>query len=1379
MRAVPVPSPAVRVPARRIAAGLCLTLLATFVVVAIPTVSAVAADPHPVAPTIHSMALHGVDSSALSSLRLKPAAVADSATAWTRETAGSHAPAVLTGQVKTAAFSAVGVTWTRPTAPGAKSPDLQVAVRTYDGSWQPWTTLEADADLPTAGSGTGEQGNGRGGTDPYFAGPSTGVQVRVDVVSGALPADLRVELVDPGTSAADSHLAPSALSAASAAAGLPKVVKRSQWGADESLRNGSATYDSSIKMAFVHHTASSNSYTKAQAPAAVRSIYAYDTKGLGWSDIAYNVIVDKYGQVFEGRAGGLERAVRSAATGGFNPSTFSVSALGTYTTTAPTSSMLTSIERILAWKLGLYHLNPAGTAKLVASSGDGTTSRYANGVSHTFNVISGHRDAGLTACPGNLLYAKLPTIRSAVKRLMGAAILAPRTSTYVVDKGSSTPVTLSATAMNAQHWQLLVSDASGHTVRTLSGSAAAGKAFAAAWNERATSGSRVKPGVYTLTLSSWTSAAAAVPYIINVSVDADLDVYNKALDGSTLRLQGLGYGHGHGMSQFGAAGAAVKGLTAPQILSFYFPGTTLDSVSTATRVRVRLLGRTRLVSGAPDVRVKAATGLFVSDGTRVLKLPSKIGTAAITVWRARLDAKGQMSLYGIHGATSSALKGWTGLATSLRFTQTTGTAFTTPPTAPATSRVSVYDSASKLRTYRGTIEAARSSDGKSLDAVSDVRIDDYVRSVVSGELPGGWLAAAYQAQAVAARSYALYKKHHASSSSRWDLVDSTADQVYLGFSGETSPESASATATAGQYLSYAGQAAFTQYGSADGGWTSAGSQPYLPAKADPYDGVLTGTANWGHAWSTTVSAATIEKRWPAVGTLATVEAVDRDGHGAWGGRTTDVRIKGSKGSVTVSGTSFRSALGLKSEWWSVLAKPVQPTWPPPVPTSTVVPTTPSAPSNVQVTAADRSATVSWRVPADDGNSTITGYHVTVSPGGQALDVAASKHSLTVHGLINGTTYTIRVTAKNALGSSTQGKKTVIPTSRYTGYVPVAVTQLGSIVLTPGHPRRVQVAGIGGVPVAGVGAVSVRVVAHRVKAVGDLRVTPYGSTTTSPTLHTDLSSPVVATVVVTTASGKVTLTATHEMRVDVSTVGYWTRIGAVGQLIVPVAPTRVVAGKASASSPLRAQVTGTGGVPAGALGAWLSISASSKLQTSVTMPTVRGGSRLAQLVIPAGHSRSTAVYVPLDATGGATIATDQPASVSVAVLGYAVADDGVKPSGRYRPLSTPAGIYAAGPGGGHPALVAGKVRAIHLLGLGGLPASGVGAVLVRVIVPTPAQSGWLSIGGHLQPPVRAVAFDRGAATTSLAVVRPGTNGWADLKSSQSVGVRVDVLGWWSS
>ena len=235
-------------------------------------------------------------------------------------------------------------------------------------------------------------------------------------------------------------------------------------------------------MAFVHHTASSNSYTKAQAPAAVRSIYAYDTKGLGWSDIAYNVLVDKYGQVFEGRAGGLDACRAVGGDRWLQP----VDVLGVRTRHLHDhgADLRDGHEHRAHPRLEARALSPQSRWH----RDTGRLQRYGDDLAlrqrrvPPFSVISGHRDAGLTACPGNLLYAKLPTIRSAVKRLMGAAIFAPRISPFVVDKGSTTPVTLSATAMNAQQWQLLVADASGHTVRTVSGSAGAGKPFSVMWN---------------------------------------------------------------------------------------------------------------------------------------------------------------------------------------------------------------------------------------------------------------------------------------------------------------------------------------------------------------------------------------------------------------------------------------------------------------------------------------------------------------------------------------------------------------------------------------------------------------------------------------------------------------------------------------------------------------------------------------------------------------------------------------------------------------------------------------------------------------------------------------------------------------------------------
>ena len=412
--------------------------------------------------------------------------------------------------------------------------------------------------------------------------------MRVDTVSGSLPAGLRVDLVDPGASDADSRLVASVPSEAQAAAGRPAVISRAQWGADESLRNGSATYEPRVRVAFVHHTATSNSYTKDQAAAAVRSIYAYDTNSLGWSDIAYNVLVDKFGQVFEGRAGGLDRDVRSGATGGFNAESWAVSALGNYDTETPSTVMVTSIEKILAYKLGLEHLNPAGTATLTAANGSGTTAKYSDGTKVSFNVISGHRDAGSTACPGAKLYALLPTIRTAVASLMGAQLCSPSATPLVVVKGATTPVRIRAYAMTAQSWRLEVKKQGSTTVlRTYEGTAAKAGLIDQQLDLNDTSGKKVAAGIYTVTLQSWSGTKVAVPYAVNVSLFADPNIYPRPADG-VFHLEGRGYGHGHGMSQFGAEGAARQGLTAAQIVAFYYPGTTMKTVAATTTMRVSL-----------------------------------------------------------------------------------------------------------------------------------------------------------------------------------------------------------------------------------------------------------------------------------------------------------------------------------------------------------------------------------------------------------------------------------------------------------------------------------------------------------------------------------------------------------------------------------------------------------------------------------------------------------------------------------------------------------------------------------------------------------------------------------------------------------------------
>ena len=605
----------------------------------------------------------------------------------------------------------------------------------------------------------------------------------------------------------------SAPSQTQAAAGKPPVISRAQWGADESLRNGSATYEPRVRVAFVHHTATSNSYTKDQAAAAVRSIYAYDTNSLGWSDIAYNVLVDKYGQVFEGRAGGLDKDVRSGATGGFNAESWAVSALGNYDTEDPVHGdgrLDLQGDRVEARpgapgpagqghpdggeRLG-HHLAATPTARRSASTSSPATAT-----------------PGATACPGAKLYAQAPRHPARrVESLMGAQLYSPSATPLVVAKGSTTPIRIRAYAMTAQQWRLEVKKQGGTAVvRSFEGSAAKDALIDQSWDLADSSGAKVAAGVYTLTLQSWSGSTVAVPYAVNVSLFADPNVLSRPADG-VFHLEGRGYGHGHGMSQFGAEGAARQGLTPAQILAFYYPGTTLATATPTATIRVSLAAGVRTSGSSQDMRLRPATGLQVTEGTKTLLLPTQIGGKTVTIWRTYFSG-GTLGLYGWTGSSYDPVPGWTGRPGPFRFT--------TAPTAPTTSRVDLFNTAKKDVVYRGVVEARRSAANDKLFAVSEVLLDDYVKSVVSAEMPGGWTDTAYRAQAVAARSYVLFKRNAArAAGNAWDICDTTSCQVYNGYSGETSPEAKAATATAGQYLRYDGKPIFAEFGSANGGYT--------------------------------------------------------------------------------------------------------------------------------------------------------------------------------------------------------------------------------------------------------------------------------------------------------------------------------------------------------------------------------------------------------------------------------------------------------------------------------------------------------------------------------------------------------------------------------
>ncbi len=224
---------------------------------------------------------------------------------------------------------------------------------------------------------------------------------------------------DPGRQAAPAPQA----APAQAAAGKkkpyigprPKIITRKGWGADEKIREKGFVYTKTIKAAFVHHSATGNNYTCRQAPSVLRSIYRYHVKSSGWRDFGYNFAVDKCGNIYEGRAGGVAKPVLGAHTLGFNTHSMGIAVLGTYTRTTPPAAAVTAVARLTAWKLGLHGINPKGTQTLVSGGGN----LYKKGRKVTFRTIAGHRDGFATECPGARLYGKLGTARTSSAKYQG------------------------------------------------------------------------------------------------------------------------------------------------------------------------------------------------------------------------------------------------------------------------------------------------------------------------------------------------------------------------------------------------------------------------------------------------------------------------------------------------------------------------------------------------------------------------------------------------------------------------------------------------------------------------------------------------------------------------------------------------------------------------------------------------------------------------------------------------------------------------------------------------------------------------------------------------------------------------------------------------
>ncbi|MDX6470054.1 MAG: hypothetical protein QOF75_1857 [Gaiellaceae bacterium] len=235
-------------------------------------------------------------------------------------------------------------------------------------------------------------------------------------------------------------------------ANAPPIIPRLSWGADESIRRAPPQYATAIHFAVVHHTAGTNDYTAAQSAAIVRGIELYHVQGNGWNDIGYNFLVDKYGQVFEGRYGGVDKAVIGAHSLGFNDGSMGVAVLGNYGSSPVSAAAKASLEQLLAWRLDLAHIDPLSTVSWIS----GGNPRFPSGIAVQMRAIAGHRDTNFTDCPGNALYAQLPQIAREVAALGGPKVYAPLMSGKL-----GGPIRFSAQLSASLPWTVTVTDATG------------------------------------------------------------------------------------------------------------------------------------------------------------------------------------------------------------------------------------------------------------------------------------------------------------------------------------------------------------------------------------------------------------------------------------------------------------------------------------------------------------------------------------------------------------------------------------------------------------------------------------------------------------------------------------------------------------------------------------------------------------------------------------------------------------------------------------------------------------------------------------------------------------------------------------------------------
>ena len=310
----------------------------------------------------------------------------------------------------------LGAVWDEGDAP------RKVEYRTQiDGEWTPWTPFEID-DSAGPDFGTEEARNAKAGTEPLIVSDDEKAEVRTsggEVEVSTVVAEATDESASVGGTVENAAFSGDASAQSAAVDNGLKYVSRKDWGANEKIVGKIATTKQN-KALTLHHTAGKSAYSRSEVPGILRGIQNYHVKSRGWSDIGYNMLVDRFGTIYEGRSGGFDTGIVGAHAAGANTGTFGVAVLGTYSSRAVPTAVTDAVAKIAVWQGQRWNYDP--TTKFQYTSGGGGSSRFKPGTKVTLPRIFAHRDVGRTDCPGNSLYSKLGAIRSQTKKLQTPTI---------------------------------------------------------------------------------------------------------------------------------------------------------------------------------------------------------------------------------------------------------------------------------------------------------------------------------------------------------------------------------------------------------------------------------------------------------------------------------------------------------------------------------------------------------------------------------------------------------------------------------------------------------------------------------------------------------------------------------------------------------------------------------------------------------------------------------------------------------------------------------------------------------------------------------------------------------------------------------------------